>query len=256
MQLLKDWLVSPEIAEIRKMSMADILKKGFHRESLVPIFINKEVLFSPANGVILYVKHIKNREEIINVHGTPLKIKDLIRTDLYDDEFIVIGIFMTMYDEHINFMPSSGYLSFKDLPKLKIDNMTMTSVELALIEANDHPDTEGMEYLFYNERMLNTVFDNEIGQEYYIVQIADADVGAIIPFKENDKFIAQGYPFSAVRFGSQVDLIIPLKPRRNYEVLVGDKIGWHVSAVADPLVKITKSDASSIPVVNMGLPKS
>lgn len=240
MQKLKEWLATPEVEEIRKMPMSEILESGFHREPLLPIFVNKEVLFSPAFGVLLYAKRLKSKDEIVSVHGNPFTLKELLRTELYDKEYIVIGIFMTMYDVHVNYMPSSGYLTHKKLPELKIDNISMTKVERELIEAIDRPDPNNMDYLFYNERTLNTIYDNEIGQEYYIIQIADAEVGAIIPFEENDKFIAQGWPFSAVRFGSQVDLVIPVKKYNDYEILVEDKIGWHIDAVKDPLVRITR----------------
>ena len=245
METIKEWLNTPEISELRKKPLHEIIEVGFHRESILPIFVNKELLFSPANGVILYAKKVNSQDELVMVHGTPVKLIDLIRKEgmdkIYDDEFIVIGIFMTFYDVHTNYMPSSGYIMFQKLQELKIDNISMTKVEMEIINNVEHLDPDNMEYLFYNERMLNTVFDNNINQEYYIIQIADAEVGAIIPFHEQDHYVEQGWPFSAVRFGSQVDLIVPLKRGKEYEIMVEDKIGWHVEAVRDPLVRITET---------------
>lgn len=239
MQTIKEWLHTPEITELRKKPVYEVIETGFHRERIVPIKVNKEVLFSPANGILLYAKKIASKDDIIMVHGTPVTLKDLVRKELYEDEFIIFGIFMTFYDIHTNYMPSSGYIVHEKLQELRIDNLSMTKVEMEILQEIDHPDTGNMEYLFYNERMLNTVFDNDIGQEYYIVQIADAEVGAIIPFHEQDYFVAQGWPFSAVRFGSQVDLIVPIKKGKTYEILVDKKIGWHIDAVLDPLIRVT-----------------
>ena len=247
METIKDWLNTPEISELRKKPIYEIIEVGFHRETVVPIFINKEILFSPANGIILYAKRVRSQDDLVMVHGTPVTIKDLIRKDamdkIYDEDFIVIGIFMTFYDVHTNYMPSSGFIMYQKLQELKIDNISMTKVEMEIINNVEHINPNNMEYLFYNERMLNTVFDNNINQEYYIVQIADAEVGAIIPFHEQNYYVEQGWPFSAVRFGSQVDLIVPMKRGREYEIMVEDKIGWHVDAVRDPLIRITKTES-------------
>ena len=246
MQTIKDWLQTPEISELRKQPLYEIVETGFHREKVVPIFVNKEILFSPANGVILYAKHLKTQDEILEVHGAPFTLKELIRKDIYDSEFIVIGIFMTYLDIHVNYMASGGYIRFEKLQELKITNLSMTKVEVELLQKDiTRPDPDNMDYLFYNERMLNTIYDNEIGQEYYIVQIADAEVGSIVPFNEQDKFVPQGEAFSAVRFGSQVDVIVPIKKDKTYEIMVSDKVGWHVDAAKDPLIKITKDIAKS-----------
>ena len=238
MMKIRDWLQTPEISEIRKQPFYKIIEEGFHREVITPIWVDKERLFSPANGVILYVKRVASKDDIVMVHGSPFTLEDLMQRDIHG-EFIVIGIYMTYLDVHINYMCSSGYIHYQKLQKLKIDNLSMIKVEMELLNGEEHPNTENMEYLFYNERILHTIYDNNIGQEYYLVQIADAEVNAIIPFKEQNAFVFQGEAFSAIRFGSQVDLIIPIKPNKHYDILCGDNVGWHVDAVRDPLVKIT-----------------
>jgi phosphatidylserine decarboxylase len=240
MDKLRDWLNSPEITELRKLPVSSIVQNDFHRETIVPIYINPEILFAPANGIILYAKEVKNKDSIIMVHGSPFTLRDLIREDIKDEKFIVIGIFMTFYDVHVNYMPSSGYVNYKKLPDLKIDSLSMTKVELEILDYKEHINPANMDYLFYNERMLNTIYDNTLRQEYYIVQIADAEVGAIVPFEESGKFTSQGYGFGSIRFGSQVDLVIPIKEYNKYDLLIKEKIGWHVNAVTDPLVKIIR----------------
>jgi len=41
---------------------------------------------------------------------------------------------------------------------------------------------EDAKYLHLNQRVLNRVFSTDLGQEYYILQIADYDVDSITPF--------------------------------------------------------------------------
>jgi phosphatidylserine decarboxylase len=87
--------------------------------------------------------------------------------------------------------------------------------------------------------MLNTIFSIELQQKYYILQIADYDVDCITPFHlKQNKHFAQGQRFSQIRYGSQVDLIIPLSESFEFVPLL--QSGMHVEAGVDPIVKISK----------------
>jgi phosphatidylserine decarboxylase len=69
--------------------------------------------------------------------------------------------------------------------------------------------------------------------------VADYDVDCIMPFKlkQNQPF-AQNQRFSLIRYGSQVDLIIPLSDY--YEFTPVLEAGMHVEAGVDPLVRISQ----------------
>jgi phosphatidylserine decarboxylase len=86
--------------------------------------------------------------------------------------------------------------------------------------------------------MFNRIYSAELGQSYYLLQIADYDVDCVTPFnlKQNQPF-AQGQRFSQVRYGSQVDLIVPLSSRFDFGTL--QNTGDHVEAGIDPLIKVT-----------------
>ena len=85
--------------------------------------------------------------------------------------------------------------------------------------------------------MLNRVYASGLGLTYYMLQIADYDVTAILPFEtRQNRHYAQNQRFSQVRFGSQLDLIIPLSPRWKFETLLPDET--HIEAGLDPLVRI------------------
>ena len=77
-----------------------------------------------------------------------------------------------------------------------------------------------------------------LAQPNYVLQIADNDVDCITPFKlKQNRYVSQGQRFSIVRYGSQVDLIIPLCFRFAFEPL--REVGDHVEAGIDPIVKVT-----------------
>ena len=94
-----------------------------------------------------------------------------------------------------------------------------------------------MEYLKYNERMWNKIYSPSLNYTYYLIQIADEDVNVIAPFtnSQNDIF-AQNERFSLIRWGSQVDLVLPLDDRFDFKLCLDDAM--HVNAGLDKLVKI------------------
>jgi phosphatidylserine decarboxylase len=85
--------------------------------------------------------------------------------------------------------------------------------------------------------MLNKVESWELGRNYYILQIADYDVDSITPFDLSaQKPYSQNERFSQIRYGSQVDLIVPLGGQFDFEFVW--KVGTHVEAGVDPLLRI------------------
>ena len=85
--------------------------------------------------------------------------------------------------------------------------------------------------------MVNRIDSIELAQSYYVLQIADQDVDHITPFvlKQNQA-VGQRQRFSQVRFGSQVDLIVPLSARFDFDTV--QEIGDHVEAGIDPIIKV------------------
>ena len=86
--------------------------------------------------------------------------------------------------------------------------------------------------------MVNRIYSSELGLTYYILQIADYDVDCVTPFDLKQNIPAgQGERFSMVRYGSQVDLIVPLSSRFDFTTL--QQVGCHIEAGLDPLIKLT-----------------
>ena len=64
------------------------------------------------------------------------------------------------------------------------------------------------------------------------------NVNVIAPFKHQGDLCAQNERFSLIRWGSQVDLVLPLDDRFEFETLIDDAM--HVNAGLDKLVKINQ----------------
>src|SRR5439155_13119068 len=68
----------------------------------------------------------------------------------------------------------------------------------------------------------------------------------ITPFQLSQNWpVSQGQRFSQIRFGSQVDLIIPLTPGRDFALT--QAMGTHVEAGVDTLVRIGPSNDGGHP---------
>ena len=77
----------------------------------------------------------------------------------------------------------------------------------------------------------------QLDYTYYLVQIADEDVNVIAPFiNDQNSPVSQNERFSLIRWGSQVDLVLPLDERYDFDLVLEDEM--HVNAGLDKLVKI------------------
>lgn len=233
---VKDWL-DTEVANVDSPKKRRWLSEMyFFRDPVRPVFVDTSYFFAPADGVILYQKRITAAAALVDIKGVPYSLRDAMRDPAFDRECLVVGIFMTMYDVHINRIPYAGILSYRSLPALETHNRPMLGVEAALLDATN--DWAGKaDYLHPNQRMLNRVVAPSLGQAYYLLQIADYDVRCIMPFELSQNIpIGQNERFSQIRFGSQVDLIIPLSRRFDFRTV--QDVGTHVEAGIDPVVRI------------------
>ncbi len=232
---LRDW-VEQDVRPVQNRSLRWLSERHFFRDPMRSVYTDPSYFFSPADGVILYQTCVKGRDPIVDIKGRPYSLQDAMRDPGYDQESLVIGIFMTMFDVHINRVPYAGRLSYRELPAIDTENRPMLDVEKDLVEAL-RLDLSRAEFLHANQRVLNRVYAAGLGQSYYLLQVADYDVNTIAPFQLRQNLpVAQGRRFSQIRFGSQVDLIIPLSPRCDFAPT--QPVGTHVDAGVDPLVRV------------------
>lgn len=239
---LQDWIAN-DVRHAHGRPMRWLSERYFFRDPVRPSYADAGHFFSPADGVILYQRELGPTDTLVEIKGRAYTLREALRKPAFDASCLVIGIFMTLYDVHVNRMPYAGFLSFRLLPPIDSYNHPMFAMEQALMRGSTKAIT-GADYLFGNERMLSRIFAPVLGLTYYVLQIADYDVSAILPFDQHQaRHYAQGQRFSEIRFGSQVDLVIPLSPRWHFTVLLPDTT--HVEAETDALVRVTPNEAES-----------
>ncbi|MFI9722936.1 phosphatidylserine decarboxylase [Streptomyces sp. NPDC052396] len=234
-QDLKDW-IEDEVVPYEDRPLEWISQYHFFRDPARAAYIDHHYFFSPADGIVVYQKTVGPGEPIVDIKGKPYSLTTALRDATFGRRCLVIGIFMTFFDVHINRMPYGGRLSYALKEPIGTFNRPMLAMERGLLESlRIDPDRAG--YLHYNERVVNRVDAPRLGGPYWMLQIADYDVDAITPFRlRQGTYLPQGYRFSQIRYGSQVDLVIPLTDDREY--LPVEAVGRHVKAGLDPLVRI------------------
>lgn len=236
---LEKWLethVKPLRKKYFDTNLSKLSNEIFFRDPQRPQFVDYNYFFSPADGVILYQKEVKNpKEEVVEIKGKDYTLQNLMQDESYNEPSLVIGIFMTFYDVHINRIPYSGILTWKDLDSIESFNLPMLFTEKELIKENQELYNT-MGYLFNNSRRINKVISGDM--TYFIVQIGDYDVDVITHF-DTDQNVSfnQNDRFSFIRWGSQVDLIVPLKYLSEGYTLLQKPL-YHVTAGIDKLIKL------------------
>jgi phosphatidylserine decarboxylase len=232
---LQEW-VETDVQPLRDRPLSWLSQHHFFRDPSRPAYSDTSYLFSPADGIILYQTIVAPDASIVDIKGKPFSLREAMRDGAYDRTSLVIGVFMTFFDVHVNRIPFPGRLSYKSLDPIDTYNHPMLEVERSILEDLRVSLAEAR-YLHCNQRVLNRVDSIQLGQAYYILQIADYDVDSITPFElKQNQPCHQGHRFSQIRYGSQVDLILPLSPR--YEFVTTQPTGFHVEAGVDTLVAI------------------
>ena len=169
-------------------------------------------IISPADGNVIYVEKIEAGQIPISIKGNTLsKLDELTKTDILEGPCWLVGINMTPFDVHKNCAPIPG----KVVLNRHFDGKFLSLKSgLALKE---------------NER--NTMVFDHNGLKVGIVQIASKLVRRIDTYVKEGDLLKRGQWVGMIRFGSQVDVIIPQK--YNIKVKVKDQIYAGESVIAE-----------------------
>jgi len=232
---LQDW-IETDVRPYQDKSVAWLSQYHFFRDPIRPTYSDLSCFFAPADGVILYQREVRPDECIVEIKGRAYSLQEAMRDPHYESPSLVIGIFMTFFDVHINRIPYPGQLSYREIDPIDTYNHPMLDVEKSILAELRIPK-DSLEYLHHNQRMINRIYSTVLGQSYYMLQIADYDVDCVTPFnlKQNQP-VDQGRRFSQVRYGSQVDLIVPLSDRFDFAPI--QEVGDHVEAGIDPIIRV------------------
>lgn len=154
--------------------------------SLVFFLLVLNFFRSPMRKVTLNDKHV-----IAPADGKVVVIEETTETEVLKDRRIQVSIFMSPLNVHINRYPIGGKVSFfKYHPGL------------FLVAWHPKSSTE-------NER-TTMVIDNDKGVRLLVRQIAGAVARRIVFYAKEGQPAKQGEEFGFIKFGSRVDVFLPL----------------------------------------------
>ena len=169
-------------------------------------------IVSPADGNVIYIKQVKASEVPISVKGKTIsKLTELTKTNILDKPSWLIGINMTPFDVHKNCAPIDGKILL---------NQHFSGKFLSLKEHTALTENERHTYVIENSAIM-------VG----IVQIASKLVRRIDSYVKSGANVHKGDWLGMIRFGSQVDVILPLECEIHVEL--GQQLYAGTSIIAD-----------------------
>ena len=163
------------------------------------------LIVSPADGTVVYIKEIEDgRFPFAVKNDNTIPLSEFSRENLIPETGIQIGIAMNYLNVHVNRSPIAGVV--KMLEPIHGKFLSLKHIH-ALLE---------------NERTL-MVFEND-NLKVGIVQIASRLVRRIVPYVKEGQTLEQGDRVGMIKFGSQVDLLIPYREDLKVRVKVGDEL--------------------------------
>jgi len=152
----------------------------FFRNPIREITKGDNLIVAPADGKVVVIEEVEEPE-------------------YFKDKRIQVSIFMSPVNVHVNRAPTDAKVKyFKYWPGKY------------LVAWHPKSSTE-------NER-TTTVFETKTGVEYLARQIAGAAARRIVWYVEDITTFNQGEDFGFIKFGSRVDLFLPLGTKINVEL--------------------------------------
>jgi len=153
----------------------------------------------------------KDGEIISPADGTVVVIEEVEETEYFNEKRLQISVFMSPLNVHINRYPISGLLKYcKYHPGLY------------LFAWNPKSSTE-------NERTTTVVEDNK-GRSVLFRQIAGALARRIVFYGKEGESVNQNKECGFIKFGSRVDLLLPLDVELN--IKLNEKVKGGITTIA------------------------
>lgn len=155
---------------------------------------------------------LTHREDAIiaPADGKVVVIEEIQADEYFTDKRIQVSIFMSPLNVHLNRNPVSGDILYSQYHKGKY-----------LVAWHPKSSTE-------NER--HSVVYRKSGKELLVKQIAGAMAKRIVNYLRAGQKVEQTAEMGFIKFGSRVDLLLPLDAK--VQVKIGDKVQGGVSVIA------------------------
>ncbi len=152
----------------------------FFRRPNRPLITDDNTIYAPADGTVMVIEEITEDE-------------------FFEDKRIQVSIFMSVWDIHINWFPIAGIIKyFKYHPgKFLVAWLPKSSTE--------------------NER-TTVVLEDKNKRQILVRQIAGILARRIISYAKEGIEVKQNSELGFIRFGSRVDVFLPLDAKINVQV--------------------------------------
>jgi len=162
------------------------------------------IVVSPADGTVIYVRRLEAGEPLKSAkNGAEMVLDELRGTGIEDQPLWQIGIAMVFTDVHVNRSPIPG------------------TVKLLHHRPGAFLSLRKKEALAANERQTLVIGDGSV--KVALVQIASRLVRQIVSYVAFGEAVAIGQRIGMIRFGSQVDLFVPVSVAPRLNVVVGQR---------------------------------
>ena len=173
----------------------------------------ERTILSPADGTIVYVKNIHNGIFPFSLKaGREIPLKEFTDDVLIKDRGIQIGISMNFLNVHVNRAPIGG------------------KVTLIRRIHGGFSSLKNITSLLENERVLTVIHNGSF--QLGVVQIASRLVRRITSYVHAGETVQRGQRIGMIRFGSQVDVLIPAVEGLVVEVAKGEDVKAGVTTLA------------------------
>ena len=187
-------------------------------------FFSSAVLFSAVASVVLFlavlqffrnpVRQILMPDDNVvyaPADGKVVVIEEAHESEYFDDKRLQVSIFMSPVNVHVNRNPISGIVSYFKYHPGKY-----------LVAWHPKSSTE-------NERTTTVI--NTGDTEILMRQIAGAVAKRIVNYLSVGQEVEQGKDMGFIKFGSRVDLFLPLDAKLNVEI--GEKVKGNKTVIAE-----------------------
>lgn len=166
---------------------------------------------------------VAHHQVICPADGKVVVIEEMTDTEYFNDKRLQVSIFMSPANVHINRIPMSGKVEYSKYHKGKY-----------LVAWSPKSSTE-------NER--HSVVIKSDTAEILVKQIAGALAKRIVNYLKVGQTVSQGNEMGFIKFGSRVDVLLPIGTELNVKLNQQVKGGVTVLATIDTLIPV--EDASS-----------
>lgn len=224
-----------KVKKILTNSSMEYLSSEFcFRDPLRPIKNNPEIIYSPADGIILDIVRTESVSSPIYSKMGSINLSTLSYDMIEEGEYFCITIFLTFYDPHIIRMPIDGIISRKDLPPMYVQDLPMLDFESMIMEHKiSEIDRTGVASFAFNQRTMFEITSPINGYKTYLLLTADYDIDTIVSFfAGNNRPMKQGQRIGQIRYGSMATLVVPA----DCGLEICSKSLSHVEAGIDPIL--------------------